>query len=405
MGKAEKADQSKRVIFGLRAFVGNSVSLVSTSETSTAAIERMASMAVDMAKVMPEDPNVTLLNPKPANTESLDIVDNKKIDFIELTEIARTTDEAGLAINNVKTSECSSASASKSKTFLINTNGLQYQHESTCFSIVSRMVAENSAGMETDYMYSMATHFDDLLPAAEIGRMAGEYTANKLNAVAAPTGQLPVIFSHRVGRGLLQSFASAISGDAVANKLTFLKDSMGEQIFDSNVTIIDNPFMLRGLRSKHIDVEGIVPKKCSIVEQGKLTSWFLDSRSSRQLKFDSTGHAARSVRTHATPAPTNLQLVPGEITPEDLMSDIKNGVYITSLMGHGVNLINGDYSRGATGFLIENGEITKPFNEGTIAGNLRDMFLTLTPANDLCPHEGIDVPTMRIDGMTVAGRL
>ena len=405
VGKVDIVNSANSVRIGLRALVGQRVSLVSTSDITDESIDHMAATAVEMAKVMPEDPQAGLLEPQQIKQQELDLVDHSSVDFAKLTDMAMAADQAGNSVKGVKSAEDCSATAAKSRTILLNTNGLAHNYESTSFSIVARMVAADDSGMETDYMYSVATHVDDLLPAAEVGQMAGEYAAKRLSAGPSPTGQVPVVLSQRVARGLLQSFAAAISGDSVVKKLSFMKDSMDQKVFNENITIVDDPFKKRGLRSKLVDVEGIVPQKQNIVKNGRLQSWLLDSKSAKKLQLPSTGHAHRGVGSHASPAPTNLTLLPGESSPTDLMSDIKSGVYITSLMGHGINMVSGDYSRGAAGFLIENGQLTRPFSEGTIAGNLRDMFLHSTPANDLCRHEGIDVPTVRIDGMTVAGRV
>jgi PmbA protein len=203
---------------------------------------------------------------------------------------------------------------------------------------------------------------------------------------------------------MLRHLASAISGAAVARGTTFLKDRLGEPVFRSGVTIVDDPLRALGLRSRAFDAEGIMGERRRLVDHGVLTSWLLDCASARQLGLPTTGHAVRDVSSAPAPAPTNIYLEPGAVTPKALINDIKEGLYVTDMMGMGVNYVTGDYSRGAAGFWIENGEICWPVSEVTIAGNLSEMFAGLVPANDLEFRYGIDAPTLRIDGMTVAGQ-
>jgi PmbA protein len=218
-----------------------------------------------------------------------------------------------------------------------------------------------------------------------------------------PTAQIPVIFDPRISGGILGHLAGAISGSAIARGTSFLKDKLGQRIFPDNVTVVDDPFRSRGLRSHPFDGEGLLPQKRNIIDKGVLTTWLLDQRSARQLKLKSTGHASRSPGSVPSPTPSNFYIEAGSVSPDELMRDIKQGFYVTELMGYGVNGVTGDYSRAAVGFWIENGQLAFPVSEMTIAGNLKDMFLHLAPANDLEFHHGVDAPTLRIDGMTAAG--
>jgi PmbA protein len=257
--------------------------------------------------------------------------------------------------------------------------------------------------MERDYDYATRVFANDLPDAAGIGKSAAERTVKRLGARKMPTGQVSVVFEPRVAGNLLGSLAGAISGASVARGTSFLKDKMGQMIFSDAITIIDDPFRERGLRSRPFDSEGLLPEKRKIIDKGVLTTWLLDLRSARQLKLQSTGHASRSPGGVPSPSASNLYLEPGMLSPATLMKDIKQGFYVTDLMGSGVNGVTGDYSQAAAGFWIENGMIGFPVSEMTIAGNLKDMFGHLTAANDLAFNYGVDAPTLRIEGMTVAG--
>ena len=257
--------------------------------------------------------------------------------------------------------------------------------------------------MERDYAYSSAVHAADLRDPAEIGREAGTRAVRRLGARKVATCQVPVIYEPRIASSLLRHLAGAISGPAVARGTSFLKDKLGQRVFAAGVTVIDEPHKKRGLRSKPFDGEGIANHRRAIIEDGVLTTWLLDLASARQLKLRSTGHASRGTSSPPGPSPTNLWLEPGAVTAQELIGDIQSGFYVTELMGQGINGVTGDYSRGAAGFWIENGELTYAVSELTVAGNLKDMFAHLTAASDLEFRTGLDAPTLRIDGMTVAG--
>ncbi|MGH6929519.1 MAG: TldD/PmbA family protein, partial [Dongiaceae bacterium] len=257
--------------------------------------------------------------------------------------------------------------------------------------------------MERDYEHASAVYGGDLDDAAAVGRRAGEKTVKRLHPRKVATAKVPILFDPRISRSLLGHLGSAINGAAIARGTSFLKDKLGRRIFPANVTIIDDPHRPRGLNSKPFDGEGIANRKRAIVENGVLTTWVLDLRSARQLGLKSTGHAARGTSSPPSPSLTNLHMTAGRMSPKEMIGGIPSGFYVTELMGMGVNGVTGDYSRGAAGFWIEHGELAYPVSEVTIAGNLNDMFLNLTPANDLKFRYGTDAPTIRLDGMTVAG--
>jgi PmbA protein len=257
--------------------------------------------------------------------------------------------------------------------------------------------------MERDYDWTGAVYGGDLEDPALIGRRAGERAVKRIGARKAATARVPVVYDPRVAVGIVGHLIGAISGTSVARGTSFLKDRLNEKIFSGAITIVDDPHRPRGMRTAPFDGEGLATRRRALIENGVLTTWLLDLRSARQLGLSSTGHAARGTGGPPGPAPSNLHLEPGTETPEALISQIENGFYVTDLMGHGVNGVTGDYSRGASGFWIENGEIAWPVNEVTVAGNLKDMFLNITAANDLVFRGSSNAPTLRIDGMTVAG--
>ena len=257
--------------------------------------------------------------------------------------------------------------------------------------------------MERDYDYASSVYHADMEDPAKIGRSAGERAVKRLNARKVETQQVPVVYDPRVSGGIVRHYASGINGSSISRGTSFLKDSRGEKVFADGINIVDDPHRNRGLRSKPFDAEGLPNARKNLADNGVIQTWVLDLASARQLDLESTGNAARGTASPPSPAVTNLYMEAGNVSPEALISDIKSGFYVTELIGMGINMVTGDYSRGATGFWIENGEIAYPVTEMTVAGNLKDMFANLTPADDLEFRFGTDAPTLRIDGMTVAG--
>jgi PmbA protein len=264
-------------------------------------------------------------------------------------------------------------------------------------------IAGEGTGMERDYDFSSALHASDLEDAAAIGRNAGERAVKRLNPRKVETRRVPVLFDPRVAGSLVGHLASAINGSSIARKTSFLKDRMGEQLFAPGIAIIDDPLRRRGLRSHPFDAEGIAGERRALIEDGTLKTWILDCATARELGLTTTGHAQRGVSSTPSPGASNLHLAPGPKTPAELIADIEEGFYVTDLIGMGANMVTGDYSRGASGFWIEHGELTYPVSEVTIAGHLNDIFRSLTPANDLVFRYGTNAPTVRIEGLTVAG--
>jgi PmbA protein len=287
---------------------------------------------------------------------------------------------------------------------LATSHGFRGAYLSSRQGVSMAAIAGEGTAMERDYDFSSALHGSDLDSAEAIGRSAGERAVARVNPRKVPTKRVPVVFDRRVAGGLVGHLASAVNGSAVARKTSFLKDKLGEKLFQDGIRIVDDPLRRRGLRSRPFDGEGVAGRRLAIVEDGVLKTWLLDCATARELHLATTGHAGRGVSSSPSPGPSNLHLEAGPLSPDALIADIKEGFYVTELIGMGVNQVTGDYSRGATGFWIENGRRTYPVSEVTIAGNLIAMFRALTPANDLEFRFGTNAPTLRVEGLTVAGQ-
>ncbi len=405
LGATEKLERSESGDLGLRVFIGKRQAIVSSSDRSAKALGELVERAVAMARVVPEDPFAGLADPEQIahSFPEIDILDPAEPAIEILMERARRAEEAALAVAGVTNSEGADAGWSRSTIAIAASNGFAGSYGVSRQSLSASVLAGTGTGMERDYDYDSKVYGADLRDAADIGREAGERAVRRLNPRRMKSGKLPVVFDPRASRGLLGHLTGAISGPSIARGTSFLKDKMGERIFPEGVTIIDDPHVMRGLRSRPFDAEGVAVRRHTIIEDGRLTTWLLDLRSARQLGLATTGHAARGTSGPPGPAPANVYMAAGKRSRADLLAEIKEGFYVTDLMGMGVNGVTGDYSRGAGGFWIENGVITHPVNEMTIAGNLKDMFLNMEAADDLELRFGMDAPTVRIDGMMIAG--
>lgn len=405
LGEIEKLERSESQDLGLRVFVGQRQAVVSTTDHKTEVLDELVERVVAMARSVPEDPHCSLADPAMLAREfpSLDIVDPEEPAAEDLIARAREAEDAARAVAGVTNSEGAEASWGRSRVALAASNGFTGGYASSRHSVSVSVLAGEGLEMERDYDYSSTVHGGDLASAAEIGRNAGEKAVRRLGARKVKSTKVPVIYDPRVSGGLLGHLAGAINGNAIARGTSFLKDRMGEAIFAEGITIVDDPHRPRGLRSKPFDGEGVANRRRNVIDGGRLTTWFLDLRSAHQLGLETTGHAARGTSSPPSPAATNLYLEPGTISRDDLIAGIDDGFYVTELIGFGVNGLTGDYSRGAAGFWIEKGALSYPVNEVTIAGNLNDIYRHLTPADDLTFRYGIDAPTLRIDGMTLAG--
>jgi PmbA protein len=380
--------------------------MVSSSDTSRKAMDELVERCVAMARSVPEDPFCGLAEQGRLATEfpDLDVCDVTEPDTGVLSARAAEAEDAARAVPGVTNSEGAEASWGRTNVAIAGSNGFQQTRSGSRHSISVSVLAGEGTFMERDYDYASTVHGEDLPSPVDIGRSAGEMAVRRLNPKKASSAQVPVVYDPRVSNSLIGHLASAANGNSVARGTTFLKEKMGEKLFPDGVTIIDDPLRVRGLRSKNFDGEGVGTKRMGLVEGGVLKTWILDLRSARQLGLETTGHASRGTSSPPSPSTTNLYLEAGSVTPGELIADIKDGLYITEMMGFGINGITGDYSRGASGFWIENGEISYPVSELTIAGNLLDMFAHLTAADDLEFRYGTNAPTIRVEGMTVAGR-
>ena len=405
LGKLEDVERAESWDLGLRVFVGNQIAFVSSTDLSPRALAELPERAVAMAKLAPED-KYACLAPKEwlaREFPALDTEDPNEPSTEVLTERARNVEGAAMAVPGISNSEGGGASFSRSTIALATSEGFFGRYGATSHSIGVAVLAGEGTGMERDYDSASARHASDLESAEAIGKSAGERTVARLNSRTPKSQAVPVVYDPRVSAGLLGHFAGAISGASIARGVSFLKDCMGTAVFAPSITIVDDPHRVRGLRSKPFDGEGVRNKRTALIEKGMLTTWLLDCSSGRQLGLASTGHAARGTGGPPSPSSTNLYMEPGTLSPDALIADITQGLYVTELMGMGVNGVTGDYSRGAAGFWIENGKRAWPASGATIAGNLKDMYLRLTPASDLEFRYGTNAPTLRVEGMTVAG--
>ncbi len=405
LGKSEKLERSESRDLGLRVMIGKRQAIASTTDFTRESLDALVERAVAMARAAPEDPYCGIADPGELATDppALDICDAEEPSADRLIARAAEAEEAARAVDGVTNSEGAEAGWSRSTVALATTAGFARSYALSSQSIAASVLAGEGTAMERDYDFHAAVYGSDLRAPAEIGRGAGERAVRRLGARKVETVQAPVVYDPRVSGGLLRHLAGAIGGPSVARGTSFLKDRLGERIFPKGIDIVDDPHRRRGLRSKPFDAEGVANRRRAVVADGVLETWILDLASSRQLDRATTGHAARATASPPSPAVTNLWMQPGSATPAALIGEIASGFYVTELIGMGVNGVTGDYSRGATGYWIENGEIAYPVSEVTVAGNLRDMFAGVTPANDLEFRFGIDAPTIRIDGMTIAG--
>lgn len=406
LGKLEDVEHSETEHLDLRVFVGSRSASIGSSDLSDAALAELAARAVDMARAAPEDryaglaPEDLLLRAAPA---ALDLDDPAEPSPAILRERALAAEDAARAVAGVTNSEGGSASFSHRVMALVTSHGFAGAYAGTSHSSSAVVIAGTGDAMQRDYDWRTARHLADLPAPEAIGREAGERAVRRVNPGRLKSGPMPVVFDPRVGGSLLGHLAGAMSGNAIARRASFLLDRDGAQIFAPGITIVDDPLRLRGLSSRPFDGEGLPVARRALVEDGRLTGWLMDSAAARQLGGQPTGHAVRGAGGSPGVGTSNLHLEPGQLSPAELMADIADGVYVTELIGHGVNGVTGDYSRGASGYRIVNGQLAGPVAEFTVAGNLIDMFAALIPANDLEWYRSVNVPTLRVDGMTVAG--
>jgi len=404
-GELEDVHRSEGEEMGLRVFVGSKSASVASSDLSDEALSALIGRVTAMAGEAPEDPYSGLAPSEllfGGELADLDNWDSVEPDPAALKARALEAENAALAVAGVTNSNGGSASASASTFALATSGGFSGATRASGHSCSVSVVAGEGSGMQRDYGWHSARHAEDLEEPAAIGRRAADRAVARLGDTRIAPGKYPVLFDPRVAGTLLGHFSGAITGSAIARKTSFLQDRLGEQVFAHGVTIHDDPFRKRGLRSRAFDGEGLPVKAMDIVADGVLTTWLATSADARQLGIQPTGHAVRGVSGAPGAGPSNFYLQAGSRSPDELRAAFPKCILVTELIGQGVNPVTGDYSRGAAGFLIEHGEVVGPVAEITIASNLKDMFLTLEPGSDLRFRRGIDAPTVLVPEMTVA---
>ena len=406
LGALEDVERSESEHVDLRVFVGRRSASIGSSDLSDAAVQELASRAVAMARLAPEDQYAGLA---PAELlaagpyAALDLADSAELGPAALRELALACEDAARSVAGVTNSEGGSASAGTRSFALVTSHGFAGAFGGTSRSFSASVIAGEGADMQRDYAFRSAHHLADLPTTEEIGRQAGERAVRRLNPARVTSGPMPVVFDPRVGGSLIGHLVGAMSGNAIARRASYLLGKDGAQVMPAGITLTDDPLRLRGLSSRPFDGEGLATRARNLVEDGKLTGWLMDSAAARQLGGAPTGQAVRGAGGSPGVSPSNLHLSAGSVSVSELIADIADGVYITELIGQGVNALTGDYSRGASGFRIVSGAIAGPIAEFAIAGNLTNMLAALTPANDLEWYRGVNVPTLRVDGMMIAG--
>ncbi|OWZ25485.1 TldD/PmbA family protein [Wolbachia endosymbiont of Wuchereria bancrofti] len=406
LSKIEQISQSKNCTIGIRAIAGKTkAAYISTNDLNN--LSDMVSKVVEMAKNAQEDPYINFAIDRDNCTYStgLGILDNNVVTIDNLKEIVEVAENSALAHKNIINSEGASSSHVLVNTVLSTVSGFIGSFSKSTFANQVSVVAGEGNEMKIGYDYDIACNFGDLKSPELIGKEAAKRAIDQLNSRTIKTGKFPVIFEKRAAKELVRSFASAINASSIANDSSFLRNSLNTHVFNNRINIIDDPLLPRGIESRPFDGEGIISRKNTFVKNGVLQNWILDLYSAKKLNLETTGNATRTSNAAIIPAASNFYIENGNISLKELIGEVKEGVYITDLFSFGVNLINGDYSQGASGFFIENGKITYPIHEITVASNLKDMFSNLVVADDLTFCGQFNSPTIKVSEMTVAGSL
>lgn len=407
-GKLEHAERSEGIDIGLRVLMGKRQAIVSSSDINPATLAEMAARAVAMAKEAPEDSTTGLADSDDLAThwdiESLDLIDpTPEPAAAALEDAARRAEAAALAVRGVSQVQSASAGYGQRQVYLAASNGFAGGYGRTDHMLSCVAITGEGSQMERDYYGDMRIHAEDLFSAEEIGRLAGERTIERAGARKPPTGSYPVLYDERIASSLIGHLLQASNGSAIARGASWLRDALGTEVLPTSLSLLEDPHRARTRGSRLFDSEGLPTQKRTIIADGILTGWTLDLATARKLGLKSTGSASRGTSSGPSPSISNVALTQGQATRADLIAEMGTGLLITSMIGASINPTTGDYSRGASGFWIENGEITYPVNECTVAGNLRDMLKTLVPANDARTHLNIVVPSLLVEGLTIAG--
>ncbi len=407
LGELEEVEREESRDLGLRVFVGQRTAVVSGSDVSAGARAKLVERAVAMARLAPEDlyagfaPEDRLAKgPLP----DLDLYDPTERSPEALEAVARETEDAARAVDGVKNSEGGSASWSTSGWSYVTSHGFVGRHRASGFSLSASVIAGEGSGMERGGDGRSARHAEDLPTPAGIGAEAGRRAAAKVGPRKLDSRTAPVIFENRIALSVLSPFIGAIAGTSVARGVSFLKDKLGEPVFASGIRITDTPHRRRGLGSAPFDDEGVATREMALIEDGRLTSWLLNSPAARQLGLETTGHASRSLAGPPGVNTHNLTLEPGAESREGLMKSAGSGLLVTSMFGPSLNANNGDWSAGVSGFWFENGEVAYPVNEITVAANLIELYARLVPASDLEIRGAANSPSLMVDALAIAGR-
>ncbi len=406
LGKLEGVDRSENQEIGLRVFVGQRGATASTSDLSPAALDALVERVVAMARLAPEDRFAglapeSLLSRGPF--PELDIDDRSSVSPEAMREAALAAEDAARAVPGVTNSEGASASAGRAVLALATSHDFAGASSGSSHGIMASVLAGREGAQERDSAYSSVRYLSDREAPGSVGRRAGERAVARVGSERMRSGPMPVVYDPRASSSLIGHLIGAITGASVARRTSFLLDALGSQVFDSGVTIVDDPHRKRGLRSRAFDGEGLATRRCALIDKGVLTGWIADSASARQLGIAPTGHASRGVSGAPGAGTSNLHMEAGTVSPAALIADIDEGFYVIEMIGSAINSLTGDYSRGAVGFAIRGGMLAGPVSEVTIAGNLKDIFRAAIPADDLEFRYAINAPTVRIDGMTLAG--
>jgi PmbA protein len=405
-GIVEELEQSEAREIGLRVFAGQSSAIIAGSVLTPEARTRLIERAVTMAKLAPPDPFQGIAAPEQLARQDLDL-DLVSKTFPTAPDLKRQAEEVeslALAVPGITKSNGAGASSSSSDIALASSNGFAKSYRRTGFGFSVSVIAGEGTNMVRDYDGTSANHLEDLEPAEKVAKAAADRAVKRMNPQKLQSQAVPVIFDRRVASSLIGHMSGAINGSSIARGVSFLKDKLGQQIFKSNITIVDDPHRLRGFSSRSFDSEGLPTQKRNFIDKGILTSWVLDLRSARQLNLQPTGNGSRGLSSQPSPSTSNMHMESGSQSPEDMIKALNKGLLITEFIGSSINSATGDYSRGVSGYWIENGEIQFPVSEITVAGNLKDMFMNLTPANDLIFKSSTNAPSCLVEGMTIAGK-
>jgi len=406
-GKLEQAERAEGVELGLRVLIGQRQACVSVSDISDATIAAVAERAVAMAREAPEDPSVGLADPSQLaqnrDTAALQLCDDApEASAAALEDDARRAEAAAMAMQGITQVEAS-ASQSRRRIHLAASNGFAAGYARSSRSVSAVAFTGEGSGMERDWAAEGRIFAAELPAADEIGALAAERALARLGARKPKTGAFPVLYDERISSGLIGHLLGAVNGSSIARGSSWLRDALGTQVLPAGLSVIEDPHRARVGGSRLFDSEGLATARRAIVENGVLMGWVLDLATARKLGMQSTANAARGTSAPPSPGTSNIDLTPGTATRADLIVQMGTGLLVTSLIGSSINPTTGDYSRGASGFWVENGEITYAVNECTIAGNLREMLMRITPANDARAHMSTRVPSLLVEGLTLAG--